>query len=105
VDWIEMTHHNLSHLTLEERQFEVRAFVCNGKNPDRLRLTDEAIQVRMENSRFNLRKSIYLRNREINFPQVKIWPVIMEALYFNPIQATKVRGLQPNDKGKPCEFS
>jgi len=29
----------------------------------------------------------------------------MEALYFKPKQATKVQGLQPNDKGKPCEFS
>lgn len=100
-----MAHHNLSHLTLEVRQFEVGAFVCNGNNPDHLRLTDETIQVKMENSRFNLRKSIYLRNHEMTFPQVKILPVIMEAVYFKPIQATKVRGLQPKDKGKPCEFS
>jgi hypothetical protein len=41
----------------------------------------------------------------MNFPQVKIWPVIMEALYFKPIHATKVQGLWPNDKGKPREFS
>lgn len=59
----------------------------------------------MDNSRLNLRKSIYVGNREMNFPQVKIWPVIMEAHYFKPIQATKVQGLQPKDKGKPCEFS
>jgi hypothetical protein len=100
-----MTHHKLSHLTLEVRQFEVRAFVCNGKNPDRLRLTDETIQGIMENSRFNLRKSIYVGNSEMNFPQVKIWPVIMETLYFKPVQVTKVQGLQPNDKGRLCEFS
>jgi len=100
-----MTHHKLSQLTLEVTQFEVRSFVCNGKNPDRLCLTDETVQVIMENSRFNLRKSIYIANREMSFPQGKIWPVVMEALYFKPIQATKVQGLQPNDKSKPCEFS
>jgi hypothetical protein len=93
VDWIELTQHNLSYLTLEVRQLEVRAFVCNGKNPDRLHLTDESIQGIMDNSRLNIRKSIYVGNREMNFPQVKIWPVIMEALYFKPIHATKVQGL------------
>jgi hypothetical protein len=34
----------------------VRVFVCNGKNPDHLRLTDETIQGIIENSQFNLRK-------------------------------------------------
>jgi hypothetical protein len=77
-----MTHQNLSYLTLEARKFEVRAFVCNGKNPDRVCLTDETIQGIIDNSRLNLRKSIYVVNREINLPQLKIWPVIMEALYF-----------------------
>lgn len=99
-----MTHHNLSQLTLEVRQFEVRAFVYNGKNPDRLRLTDETIQGIMENTRFNLRESIYLGNREMNFPQVKIWPVIIEALYFKPNKLQRCRAYNRMTKASHASF-
>jgi hypothetical protein len=60
------------------RSFVLHVVLCGvACRHDRLRPTDETIQGIMDNSRLNLRKSIYVGNREMNFPQVKIWPVIM----------------------------
>jgi hypothetical protein len=94
VDWIEMTRHNVSQLTPDVIKFQIRGFICSGKNPDRLHLTDEIIEGVMADSQFNVRKSIDICNRELNFPQVKLWPAVMEALTFKSVRIATSAGLK-----------